>query len=128
MKHGSVLATFFGGLSGGQLGRGAFFWRLCLIVAVFLAISVGLGMTGGIAGWAAFYIPVSALLCFAALNILAKRFRDIGLSGWIGVGVVLGIGVLLALVVPGPVEIFYGLAAILGLSVFPGRYVTRSSE
>lgn len=124
MKYRSVLTTFVGDVSQGQLGRGAFFWRLVLIIAIFLAISIGLGLTGGIAGWAAFYIPISALLCFAALNILAKRFRDIGLSGWIGVCAVLGLGVLLALAVPGPVEIFYALAALVGLSALPGRHVS----
>jgi len=122
MTMRNLLAPVFGDVLTGRLGRGAWLACLLVILTVFLAVSLGLGLNGGIAPWKGLYIPFALLLGFATINIMAKRFRSLGLRGWAAAAGTLGSGVLLGIGVPGPAEIYYALAVVAILSVLPGRH------
>lgn len=126
MKLHPILTAFIGEVSNGRLARLAFLWRFLLIILVFMTVAIGLGMTGGIASRAVLFLLFSAMLCFAMVNLLAKRIRHIGISGWIGVGVLMGTGILVAIALPGPVEFVYATATIAALGILPGRSKLQS--
>ena len=76
---------------GGRLARGSFFWRLLLILVLFVLASALLKpLAGAVSVWLA--NPVALWALAAACT---RRLHDRGLSGrWLLVGVVPGVGVL----------------------------------
>ena len=117
----SLVMSFFGQLTHGKISRFGFLWRALVVFVVLAGISVALGLNGGIVHYAILYLPLAALLGFAFLNIAAKRLRDMGLNGWAWLALALGLGWVMASLIPGPVEFAFGALAFLVLILWPGR-------
>ena len=126
-----MISDYFGDWTSGKLGRG----RFALLYAVIIAVSLGLILviTGDItmsgrafaakinamgAAQSGLLLLLSLALQIAALNIIAKRGRDIGLSGLVTLilFLVLSFG---AVTVLGPVGALLALAFVVALFVLP---------
>lgn len=90
---------------GGRLARGSFFWRLLLILVLFVLASALLTpLAGGISIWLANPVALWALAVACA-----QRLHDRGCSGrWLLAGLVPGVGVLWLLWQFGRVGVAYG--------------------
>lgn len=143
-----MFRTYFGDVSSGRIGRLKYLGHwilLCLaVIIVLVGITASVDFSRQImeANAAAIQdsltqrigMPILWLLMlfalavlFASLNIMAKRLRDMGVSGW---GLVLVIAVI-SFVLTGyaPVEVASGFSILvfLALVLLPGRMTDRNA-
>ena len=117
-----MLKDWFGECGSGRIGRVGFLLHGLLLAAAFLALAFGLGIAFGLRNVLAVFLPLSALLGFAGLNLAAKRWRSIGLPGWpVSLGLAVGL-VLLLWLLPTAVGI-WAAAAVLALATLLPEHV-----
>ncbi|MEM7669638.1 MAG: hypothetical protein AAF317_10915 [Pseudomonadota bacterium] len=122
-----MMSSFFSGLRSDRLGPWGYFWRLTLVVTLFLVLSADLGLSGGISNWTFIFFPMAVVLGFAAFNILAKRLRDLSLPGWLMVGCLVALIAAVGFVISGPAEIYLAIAILLLLAILPGRSIKMAA-
>lgn len=107
-----MFSDYFGAVGHGRLASVPFLIRWLVLVAIFFAVLVGIGLMAGVidrvAGGDVAAVrehlmstlggPVAIglllfifVVAFAFLNILAKRARDVGLPGWLTAIVIAGL-------------------------------------
>lgn len=116
-----LLAVCLADRSGGTLGRGDFLAFGGLAAVLFLALSLGIGLSGGIANNLALYVPPAAVLLAALANVSAKRLRHIGLPGWPALALAIVLAVASAVTMRGTVTAALLLLLVAGLLLVPGR-------
>jgi uncharacterized membrane protein YhaH (DUF805 family) len=143
-----MLKVYFAEFTNGRLSRIQYLGYAVFLVALMLAIGIGLGATAGIAEHmmggelqeaqsklankyggivTVLVMLLFLLLLVAKLNIMAKRIRDIGLSGWwlvLAVVVLAGLASQLHTEQTGGAVI--GLASLL-LMLIPGGTFDKNS-
>jgi uncharacterized membrane protein YhaH (DUF805 family) len=123
----AMLRVWFGECGSGRIGRVGFLLREALLLVAFLALAFGLGLGFGLRNVLAVFLPLAALLGFAALNLAAKRARDLGLPAWpVALGLAFGLAAVLWLLPPAG-ALLVGAGAVLFLAMLlPRRSVTPS--
>lgn len=107
-----TIENYFGSWFEGRIGRASFLVLGTIATSMFLAICIGFGLSGGISNNLWLFSPVAIVLLSALSNLLAKRLRDIGVSGWPATIVLVSALVVAGFVVPG-----YVTAALLSVIV-----------
>ena len=116
-----IFGFYFGHWMGGRVGRFVYLVFGALAAGLFLAFSAAVGLSGGIANQLWLYLPVAVVLLAGLLNILTKRWRDIGLPGWLATLLFLVSCAVLGILTPGYVTAAFLVVIALMLLVMPGR-------
>jgi uncharacterized membrane protein YhaH (DUF805 family) len=143
-----MLKTYFGDVASGRIGRLRYLGLWCLlcvltIIAVLVVLSttgpgganIGDG-TGDIEEYIAQQVGLTRLLpltvfvlavVFANLNIMAKRFRDIGLSGWWIVVLIVILGLVLSRYGSPTLASGFSFVVFFALLLVPGAALSRKA-
>jgi uncharacterized membrane protein YhaH (DUF805 family) len=135
-----VILTMFGELREGRIGRLRYLGYSIFVALSAFLFSVGLGLVTGVtervagiegapmrsavtenfAGmWILLFFAIGMTIFFINANLMAKRARDIGLSGWTTVAVILVISMIISLVMPEYVAGGYNLLVWIALLLIP---------
>ncbi|HHH39649.1 MAG TPA: DUF805 domain-containing protein [Sedimenticola sp.] len=144
-----MLRVYFGELREGRLARLPYlgYWALLALIMLLIAVGIGfaVGMAQDMSGGdmqqaqtmlqekyglaAAILLPLfGALLLFANLNIMAKRIRDIGLPGWLGVLALVVVSILLSSMVSQDIAGLFDTIVWVLLLVMPGGSAGEAGE
>ncbi len=145
-----MLKTYLSDFRSGRLNRLQYLGYWLLLAVLVIVVGMGVGFAIGIAEHAVDgelqqaqdqirgtiggptlvgLSIIGAIIFVANLNLQAKRFRDMGLPGWIATAVIVATGVLLTLTLPAQANAMFNLVVLLTLVLVPtGAFARLTSS